>query len=379
MSENRVRRVGILGSYGGLNLGDEAILHAMVEPLRDLPVEITVLSRNPEDTLERHDVARAVPVRELTRDEARDEIRRLDLLILGGGGILYDRGVHNYLRIVTLAHELDVATMVYAVSAGPLEDRATQKAVRAALERAAIVTVRDRHARALLEEIGVRREIIVTADPALLLDAEPLPDGALEREGLDVANKLVGVSVREPGPAAPDIDVEHYHELLANAADFMIDRLDARVVFVPMERNREDLQHSHAVLARMQHAACATIVEGEYSAGQLRSLIGNFEFAIGMRLHFLIFAALEGVPFIPLPYASKVKGFVEDLGIHGVEPLQRVSAGPLLAHLDRSWDLRAGLRARIRDRLPALQARARETHLHALRLLGLNDHEARTE
>lgn len=379
MTENGLRRVGILGSYGGLNLGDEAILHAMVEPFRDLPVEITVLSRNPEDTLKRHDVDRAVPVRELTREEAREEIRRLDLLILGGGGILYDGGVHNYLRIVTLAHELDVATMVYAISAGPLEDRATQKAVRGALERAAIVTVRDRHARALLEEIGVKREIIVTADPALLLEAEPLPDGALEREGLDVENKLVGVSVREPGPAAPDIDVEHYHDLLANAADFMIDRLNARIVFVPMERNREDLQHSHAVVARMQHAACATIVEGEYSAGQLRSLIGNFEFAVGMRLHFLIIAALEGVPFIPLPYATKVKGFIEDLGIHGVQPLQRLSAGPLLAHLDRSWDLRDELRARIRDQLPALQARARDTHVLALQLLGLNDHDASTD
>lgn len=379
MTENGLRRVGILGSYGGLNLGDEAILHAMVEPFRDLPVEITVLSRNPEDTLKRHDVDRAVPVRELTREEAREEIRRLDLLILGGGGILYDGGVHNYLRIVTLAHELDVATMVYAISAGPLEDRATQKAVRGALERAAIVTVRDRHARALLEEIGVKREIIVTADPALLLEAEPLPDGALEREGLDVENKLVGVSVREPGPAAPDIDVEHYHDLLANAADFMIDRLNARIVFVPMERNREDLQHSHAVVARMQHAACATIVEGEYSAGQLRSLIGNFEFAVGMRLHFLIIAALEGVPFIPLPYATKVKGFIEDLGIHGVQPLQRLSAGPLLAHLDRSWDLRDELRGRIRDQLPALQARARDTHVLALQLLGLNDHDASTD
>lgn len=315
MRENAVRRIGILGSYGGLNLGDEAILHAMVEPLRGLPVEITVLSRNPEDTLKRHDVDRAVPVRELTRDEAREEVRRLDLLILGGGGILYDRGAHNYLRIVTLAHELDIATMVYAVSAGPLEDRATQKAVRAALERAAIVTVRDRHARSLLEEIGVKREVIVTADPALLLPAEPLPDGTLEREGLDVGNTLVGISVREPGPAAPDIDVEHYHDLLANAADFMIDRLDAHVAFVPMERNREDLQQSHAVVARMQHAASATILKGEYSAGQLRTLIGHFEFAVGMRLHFLIFAALEGVPFIPLPYAPKVKAFLEDLGL----------------------------------------------------------------
>jgi polysaccharide pyruvyl transferase WcaK-like protein len=32
-----------------------------------------------------------------------------------------------------------------------------------------------------------------------------------------------------------------------------------------------------------------------------------------MRLHFLIFAALRGVPFTALPYASKVTGFLQDL------------------------------------------------------------------
>src|SRR5688500_10898637 len=92
-------RVGISGSYGGLNLGDEAILRAMTAQLRaSLPVEITVFSRDAEDTLRRHGVERAVPVRGLTREEAHAEVERLDLFILGGGGILYDAEVEAYLR-----------------------------------------------------------------------------------------------------------------------------------------------------------------------------------------------------------------------------------------------------------------------------------------
>ena len=59
----------------------------------------------------------------------------------------------------------------------------------------------------------------------------------LKREGLDGRRRLIGMSVREPGSAAPDIDETHYHALLANAADFMVDRLDADMVFVPMERS----------------------------------------------------------------------------------------------------------------------------------------------
>jgi len=365
----RPYRIGISGSYGGLNLGDEAILTSIVAQLRaSLPVEITVFSRNADDTYRRHRVEHAISVRDLTRDEAREAVRGLDLLVLGGGGILYDAEAEIYLREVLLAHELGVPVMVYAVSAGPLSHRSSRELVRTALEPAALITVRDRHGRRLLEEIGVHREIHVTADPALLLAPEPVPEDLMFREGLDGARRLVGFSVREPGPAAPQIDVAHYHQLLANAADFMVHRLDADVVFVPMERSRLDLQHSHAVVAQMQCAQRAAVLKGEYTPGQLMTLIGRFEFSVGMRLHFLIFSALQGVPFVALPYASKVTGLVQDLDME-VPPLDDVNAGRLLATIDHSWDLRGAIRGRIQQRLPALQERARATNQLLVSLL----------
>jgi polysaccharide pyruvyl transferase CsaB len=369
MSEGtRVFRVGISGSYGGLNLGDEAILEGIVTELRRaLPVEITVFSRNPEDTLARHRVERAVSVREMSRDEVLPEIERLDLFILGGGGILFDAEAHLYLREVALAQERQVPVMVYAVSAGPLRDPTAQNLTRTCLSRATAVTVRERRALQVLEEIGVHREIEITADPALLLEPAPVPPEVLKREGLD-GRRLVGVSVREPGAAAPDIDEGHYHALLANAADYMVDRLDADLVFVPMERQVLDTQHCHAVVAQMAHAQRATVLKGEYTSGQMLTIIGHFAFAVGMRLHFLIFAALQRVPFVALPYASKVTGFLDALEMP-MPPLQQVNAGRLIAHIDRSWDLQADLQARIDRALPALQERARATNRIAVRLL----------
>jgi len=88
-------RVGIVGSYGGLNLGDEAILHSIITQLRaEESVAITVFSRNPEDTLARHRVEKAVPVRNMTKDEVLPEIECLDLLIVGGG-ILFDAAAYD--------------------------------------------------------------------------------------------------------------------------------------------------------------------------------------------------------------------------------------------------------------------------------------------
>ncbi|RFA31126.1 polysaccharide pyruvyl transferase [Alkalilimnicola ehrlichii] len=362
-------RVGISGSYGGLNLGDEAILTVITRELRRcLPVHITVFSRNAADTLQRHAVDQALTIRDLTRAEARSEIEQLDLLVLGGGGILYDSEAAVYLREVLLAHELGVPVMVYAISAGPLRAGSVRRIVKEALDQAALLTVRDRQGARLLEDIGVREPIQVTADPALLLEPEPLPDDTLVRESLDLSHRIVGFSVREPGPAAPEIDVDHYHHLLANAADFMVDRLDADIVFVPMERQHMDIQHSHAVVAKMQCAQRASVLKGEYTPGQLLQLVGQFQFAVGMRLHFLIFAALRGVPFVSLPYAAKVSGLLQALDMD-MPPLGNVNSGRLLANIDHSWDLRADLATKIRARLPQLQARARKTNNLLVELL----------
>ena len=109
--------------------------------------------------------------------------------------------------------------------------------MREALAQAEVVTVRERGARQILEDIGVHVDIAVTADPALLLKPEPVAADVLKREGLDTKKPLVGMSVREPGAAAPEISESDYHQLLADVADFMVDRYDADIIFVPMEPN----------------------------------------------------------------------------------------------------------------------------------------------
>jgi hypothetical protein len=64
MGEDAKFNVGISGSYGGINLGDEAILQVILTQLRQsVPVDVTVFTRNAEDTLRRHSVAHAVQFR----------------------------------------------------------------------------------------------------------------------------------------------------------------------------------------------------------------------------------------------------------------------------------------------------------------------------
>ncbi|OGS23566.1 MAG: polysaccharide pyruvyl transferase, partial [Elusimicrobia bacterium RIFOXYB2_FULL_50_12] len=365
----KLYRVGISGSYGGLNLGDEAILQCIITQLKNsLPVEITVFSRDAQETMRLHQVDRVVAVRRLSREEIVPDVQRLDLFILGGGGILFDGEARTFLREVAIAHEHGIPVMIYSVGAGPLDDPKTQELVRDNLNRARLITVRERSARKALEEAGVSKEIIVTSDPALLLQPEAVPANVLETEGVKKRRRLIGISVREPGMAAPGLKEESYHSLLANAADFMVERLDADIVFIPMERKSLDLQHAHAVMAQMLKTEHATVLKGNYTPGQILSLMKRFDFAVGMRLHFLIFAALQGVPFVALPYAAKVYGFLEDLEIES-PPLHLINAGRLIAHIDSLWDNRSSLVAKTELLLPALQKRARHNNTLAVELL----------
>lgn len=351
--------IGISGSYGGLNIGDEAILTASIDQLRrTIPgVEIVVFSRDAGHTRSQHAVDRVVNPRAAMMDEIAPEVARLDLLLLGGGGILYDAEAQTYLREAVIAQRSGVPTFAFAIGVGPLRGRTEREAVREGMNRMAGITVREQSARRLLEDIGVDVPVTVTADPALLLAPEPMPDDLLAAAGVPLDRPLIGLSVREPGAAAPDLTTAAYHQLLAETADYMIERFGARVVFVPMER--ADVREAHRVMGAMMLSESAHLLPYHCHPRQILGLMNRFEMAVGMRLHFMIFAAAAGTPLIALPYAAKVADFLLSLGI---EPRPfHTTAGTFLADLDRLWDDRAGQAAMLRERVPLLQDRARRT------------------
>ena len=365
--------VGLVGSYGGLNVGDEAILTVAIAQLRKAiaGVQITVFSRDCKHTERHHDVDRLVAAREAVREELDVEIKRLDLMLLGGGGILYDHEAESYLRLVRFAQDAGVATATYAVGAGPLDRPADRESVAAALNEMQLITVREKAAKRLLEESGVTREINVTADPALLLEPEPFTQQMLEREGLSDGQRLIGMSVREAGGAMSEIRAGEYHALLANAADFIVDRFDAQVVFVPLER--KDIREAHRVVGRMAMPEHAWVLKRSYGPRELHGLMEHLEMAVGMRLHFLLLAATAGVPVAALPYATKVVDFLESLEVRSPDPERSGHAGALLSHIDRLWDSRDEQIEHVRERLPGLQEAARE---NVRLIVDLLDHDA---
>jgi polysaccharide pyruvyl transferase WcaK-like protein len=192
-------RIGLLGSYGGCNIGDEAILMCVLSCLRAHrpQARLVVFSRNADHTRSHQwEADEVIDWEGVPQKPVLDALAGLDLLVLGGGGILYDGEARRYLRLVKAAHERGVPTFAYAVGAGPLRDADDREAVRTVLPEMTEVVVRDEESRLVLEEVGVERELTVTADPALLLTPQPFTEEMMRQEGLPPDTRLVGMSVR---------------------------------------------------------------------------------------------------------------------------------------------------------------------------------------
>lgn len=296
------------------------------------------------------------------KDDVFGELRKLDLFILGGGGILYDGSIEKFLRDVNWAKELEIPAMIYAISVGPLKTQESERLIVETLNKVDKITVREGGAKGILNDLGVTQDIEITADPGLLLKPQSFTKDMLKKEGIKPDSILVGFSVREPGPAAPDLNIEQYHAILANAADFIVERFDAQILFVSMEGGEhKDPQHSHAVISKMANAQRANVLKEDYNSGEVLGLMKHMSFAVGMRLHFLIFAAIQKVPFVPLPYATKISGFLSDLETP-MPPIAALNVGKLCAFLDRSWDYRSRIEKQLEDKVPPLQGRAKKTN-----------------
>jgi hypothetical protein len=166
------------------------------------------------------------------------------------------------------------------------------------------------------------------------------------------------MSVREPGGAAPDLETLPYHALLANTADFIIQCYDCDILFVPMEM--ADVREAHRVMSSMVKIDHAHLLPFGAPPRRVLGLMEHLRMAVGMRLHFLIFAALSGVPLMPLPYASKVADLVRALGLP--EPLTqpKPKTGLFLAELDRAWDEDGVLTPDVETRLEPLKQASRQ-------------------
>ncbi|TWT07011.1 polysaccharide pyruvyl transferase CsaB [Planococcus sp. CPCC 101016] len=311
-------RVVLSGYYGFDNVGDEAILYAIIHSLREYypGIEIYVLSNKPEKTAETY---RVKAINRWSLKEVRAAIKSSDGLISGGGSLLQDetgrKSIPYYAGVMKIAQQLKKPVFVYAQGMGPINSKVNQMIVKHVLNAVTLLTVRDQQSKQLLEKIGVRSQIDLVPDPVMGLDASDFHSSWLQQQNFQ--NKVISVSVRDWAN-----DVYAFHEIAAGL-DQLVNK-GYEIVFVPMH-GKHDFKTSQQVEEMMKTKAY--VAPHDSTIQEKMAIIKESDVLFGMRLHALIFAAVGYTPFVALSYDPKIDSFAEIVG------------QPVLGHVEtKDWD-----------------------------------------
>jgi len=344
-------RIVISGYYGFHNLGDEAVLAATVAELtrRRPGAELVVLSGAPEETSRVHGVS-AIPrgdPRAVTR-----ALRGADLFLSGGGSLFQDatswRSPWYYLSVLAAARRLAGRTSVYAQGFERVHHAPVRMALAYLLNRVDLITVRDSASQGVLAEIGVRRpRIVLSADPTVLLS--PLRSSRVEAEQRRWGNgPLFGLAMRPWGAGVAA-------GAAAAAARTITARLGVRWVLLPMH---PPLDLAVAEMLADGLGDAAIVVRESFTPGEMLALIGGLDVLVGMRLHALVFAAIQGVPIVPIAYDPKVAALTSDLGMPEPMHADRVRPDTLTESIESIAAGRENERRRLLTVLMPLRHRA---------------------
>ena len=308
----------ILGYYGFKNSGDDALLYAMVNSLREInpEININVLSFNPRET------ARLYKVNSVSRYNlaaSRRAIKNSELFILGGGSLIQDvtstKSIIYYLWMVNRALRMKTPVMLYANGIGPINKPANRRRARKILNRVNLITLRDPASFAELKKLGINRpEAVVTADPVFAAEMRN-PENAehlLKDAGLADGEKFAIFSVRKWQDSSEDFD-----ETFAAMADYVAEKHGLTPVFLPLHYPY-DASLSRSIIKKMKNRAL--FISGRTDIPTTLSIVDKSSFSVSVRLHMLIYAALAGAPSVGIAYDPKVAGFQESIGQPFINP-----------------------------------------------------------
>ena len=328
--------------------------------------------------------------------------------------------VIEHSKDILIATLLGKPIMIYAQSIGPLRTKLSSRLARFTLNRASLITLREEISRGYLQEVGVNKPpIYVTADPAFLLEPahEARVKEILLKEGIDKSDKpLVGICVgrntplgetkRSPkykkitrsisyglGYCLPEKLYQLYHRLtglikqvrfgsnvksgyannirktnksIAQIADYLAEKFDATVllishIIVPRgQGEREEVDErvlAEAIYQMVSKKDKVKPISGEYTAEEVKGIIGQCDLFISMKMHACIAAMTQLVPTIPIAYGYKFYGISRMLGQEEMV-CDKISTEELIPKIEDAWIHREEIKNELRAKVGAAKQRA---------------------
>lgn len=270
-----MKKVLMVGYWGGFNVGDEGFLEIVLPRLKH-KAHITVASKNPANTTKSFNV-RSVKAEPLTLVR---ELLRNDIVLEGPGGLFQDatsfKSLFYYFLPPFLGKLFGKKVYLYGIGIGPINRSISEKLTLKAFRMADGKYVRDAYSYDWLQSRGVSCDLAA-----------------------DVVFTVAGEHYYGYNPMFDSVLYIPSHKW----ENLDVDQVDGNmVIFFP----GKDLP--------MTAVARGTYIDGlELGVLEIVSLFKQYKGAVVGRLHAGILATIAGLPFVAIPYDVKLTEYAREL------------------------------------------------------------------
>jgi len=332
-------KIMLSGYFGFNNLGDEAILASMVNMIKraDQEAEITILSHKPELTAKKH---RTDSIYRYNLFNILSRMRSSNIFISGGGSLLQDKTsfktVPYYLGLIFLAQIFKMRTIFFAQGVGPVKNKLYRYLIKKVLKNVDYLSVRDENSKKFLISIGINEKNIEVID-----DPVYATKPAIIKQRQNLETKKIGVSVRDWGS-------NRYLKILSEFLNSLNKNEDLSITIIPFHEGK-DIKISRKLFELLE--AEVEIIEYTDNVKQINDLYSSFDMFIGLRLHSLIFAAVNHIPFIGISYDPKVSSLIEEMGYQKEITTENISLEKLEESYYRIKDDKDEITQQVKDKV----------------------------
>jgi polysaccharide pyruvyl transferase CsaB len=326
---DRHLRMLLVGYFGHGNLGDEMMLHAFLQGLRErVNFSACAISGSPDETERMHSIT---AIGKFDILGIVDRMRKADVVVGCGGSLLQDatsfRSLAYYVGLIVLSRSLGVAPVLLAQGLGPLRRRVSKRLAGLALRCCSLITFRDEVSLELAKTLcAVHDKAYLTADLAFILTP---PHGAKPPQ----ENMLLAIAMR------PWRGVDEVLECVVDGILKLKNRISA-VRCISFSRDDVEVNERLSSLLKQMEVEVIT----PRSIEELWEAMECVHLLIGSRLHSLILACMLGIPSIAISYDPKVEAFMRGWASRFCIPWEGVSSEAVKERLaeciDRWYELR---------------------------------------
>jgi polysaccharide pyruvyl transferase WcaK-like protein len=390
--KNSVPTITLLGNNSGRNLGDAAILSAIMDSIsQDAPeTKFYVPSIAPKWIMNHY--GKRYNVEALDVMPWTGSIRLLGIPTMRAmaksdaalicDGIIFGKKFFNptFNFLITLLFLAPWAKLVgcklicHNCGIGPFPVTGSKWAARVVMNMSSLVTLRETESEAFAKDLGVKTEIKVTGDAAFLNPVSSKERGleVMQAEGISETKPKMAVNVTsyldtwlEKGERVSS--KEEFLDILADGikrAQQSVQEEFEPVVFCtqPMD---EEFSESFA-----RKIGAKIVANSKYLSHDMQAVMRECGLMLGMRFHSCVLASAVDVPVVGLIYAPKVRGYMRFMNCaeYGLE-LADLNAEKLGATLSRAWNERAELWSRQSSYISSQKAGAKMADQNLLRFL----------